>query len=298
MRLTLLKVRYFFTQNNLRHRLITRWAITSLFIALTFSTSAISRHIDTPCEQLNAPAPEQCTFVLLNGSTNKLILSNKKRAKIRISPFSTFKIPNSLIAFELDIVNGTSAPIHYDPSNYPSESWWPQKWHDTTHNIKDAFKYSVVPIYRTIATKIGHEPMQSMLNLFNYGNKNISSGLDNFWLDKSMKISAIEQVKFLQNIHRQTYPLKSTSYQQLAEIMLVESTDDYQIYAKTGGGQIQEDKAQGWYVGYVVKKEATYYFAVNMDGNTFKYVQRKRIEVAKSALVETGVLPQSALPGY
>lgn len=298
MRLTLLNLDALFTQNKRQPEQITRWTIATLFIALFFSTNAISRHIDTPCEQLNAPAPEQCTFVLLEDSTNKLILSNKKRAQIRISPFSTFKIPNSLIAFELDIVNDTLAPLKYNPESYPIQSWWPKKWHETTHNITDAFKYSVVPIYQTIAMRIGNTQMQDMLNLLNYGNKNISSGIDNFWLDKSLKISAIEQVKFLQNIHHQAYPLKPTSYHQLAKIMLVESTDDYQIYAKTGGGQIHKDKAQGWYVGYVVKKDATYYFAVNMDGPTFNYVQRKRIEVAKAALVETGVLPQSAMPGY
>ena len=238
---------------------------------------------------------ENCTFVLLNGHNNKLTIINKKRAIKRISPFSTFKIPNSLIAFESGVVLDTTTPIKYDPNDYPAESWWPKVWLEQEHSIKSAFKYSVVPIYRTIATDIGEVKMQESLDRFNYGNKDIGSGIDNFWLDKSMQISAVEQVEFLRKVYEKTLDLKYSSYNNLKKIMLVEKNESYQLYAKTGGGQINNKAAQGWYVGYVIKSDTPYYFAFNMDATRFSYIQKKRIEIAKAELIRLGVLPKVAL---
>ncbi len=50
----------------------------------------------------------------------------------------------------------------------------------------------MVAIYRHMATNIGKEKMQSYLSQFSYGNQDISSGIDNFWLNGSLQISALE----------------------------------------------------------------------------------------------------------
>ena len=149
--------------------------------------NVLARQSDMYCDD----SENHCTFVLLNGKTNKLTISNKQRAQTRLSPFSTFKIPNSLIALETGIVEKIDTPSTYSAEVYPAQSWWPESWYKTEHTLKHAFKHSVVPIYRTLATKIGEKEMQNKLNIFHYGNRDISSGLDSFWLDKSISISAI-----------------------------------------------------------------------------------------------------------
>lgn len=262
-----------------------------LAIALTTLPSIVNANNDhSVCSTSNKIRHEICTFVLLNGHTNKLTIINKERAVKRISPFSTFKIPNSLIAFETAVVPTIDAAIDYNPNIYLAETWWPKIWLQQQHTIKSAFKYSVVPIYRTIANSIGKKRMQTMLNKFDYGNKDISSGLDNFWLDKSLQISAVEQIEFLRKVHEKSLSLKTSSYEKLNEIMLVEKNKEYLLYAKTGGGQVSKNLAQGWYVGYVISNNTPFYFAFNMDANNFSDIQHMRTTIAKGELIRLGVL--------
>jgi beta-lactamase class D len=262
-----------------------------LTILLTaFPSVVIANNDHSICSTSNKVRHEPCTFVLLNGDTNKLTIINKERAVRRISPFSTFKIPNSLIAFETDVVPTIDAAIDYNPNIYPAETWWPKIWLQQQHTIESAFKYSVVPIYRTIANSIGEKTMQTMLNKFDYGNKDISSGLDNFWLDKSLQISAVEQIEFLRKVHEKSLNLKTSSYEKLNKIMLVEQKKEYQLYAKTGGGQVSKSLAQGWYVGYVITNNTPFYFAFNMDANNFSDIQHMRTTIAMAELIRLGVL--------
>ena len=48
-----------------------------------------------------------------------------------------------------------------------------------------------------ICKRLGKERMQEGLNKLNYGNKEIGSEIDKFWLEGPLKISAMEQVKLL-----------------------------------------------------------------------------------------------------
>ena len=63
----------------------------------------------------------------------------------------------------------------------------------------------MVPIYRQLANDIGEIDMQNYVDRFAYGNQDISSQLDKFWLNGSLKISALEQVDFLQRIYHNQY---------------------------------------------------------------------------------------------
>ena len=46
--------------------------------------------------------------------------------------------------------------------------------------------------------------------------------------------------------------------------MLVDSTDNYKLYAKTGW-TARVEKAIGWYVGFVKNKNGVWLFAINID---------------------------------
>jgi len=100
-------------------------------------------------------------------------------------------------AVETDVVADINSTLIWDKKSYPEEAWWPRSW-IKQHNLKSAIKHSVVPLYRDIAWKIGTERMTAFLTRFDYGNQDISSGIDSFWLNGSIKISATEQVRFLQ----------------------------------------------------------------------------------------------------
>ncbi|HBY87795.1 MAG TPA: hypothetical protein DEO86_18225, partial [Colwellia sp.] len=110
-------------------------------------------------------------------------------------------------------------------------------WKLPEYDLATAFKFSMVPIFRQLATDIGQDEMQSYVSKFNYGNQDISSGLDDFWLNGSMKISALEQVRFLQKMHRGQLAVSQHSIDTLKEVMLVEKGANYSLYAKTGAGK-------------------------------------------------------------
>lgn len=232
-----------------------------------------------------------CTFVLKSAVDNSWLIVNEVRATQRFSPFSTFKIPNSLIALELGVVPDLERKLSFDPAVYPIEDWWPKNWYQEPLNIQQAFKYSAVPIYRTLAAQIGFDNMQRFVTSFNYGNADISSGVDSFWLNGSLQISAKEQVEFLQQLQQHKLPVSETALDSLKNIMLAEETDTYRLYAKTGGGNIAAGRALGWYVGYVENDTGVYFFALNVEGSTFADVSEPRIKLAMQQLRNAGIIP-------
>jgi len=233
---------------------------------------------------------KNCTFVLLNEQTNKFTFINKNRATKRFSPFSTFKVANSLIALDLNVVKNLEQKLTFNQQQYPIKAWWPERWYKTPLTLAKAFKYSAVPIYQQIADEIGHSTMQNYVNRFDYGNKNINENIDSFWLNEALKISAQEQVLFLQKINRHQLSVSPRSYQQLKQIMLVEQSNNYKLYAKTGTGHINKNQVLGWYIGYVENSSGSYYFALNMAAKDFSTINKSRILLVKHYLYEAGIL--------
>lgn len=232
----------------------------------------------------------KCTFVLKNEKTQAYTVMNEKRANTAFTPYSTFKIANTLIAIETGVVKNLQQKLSFNREKYAVEKWWPSIWYEGPLPIRTAFQRSAVPIYQEMAMQIGEPNMQRYLNDFHYGNADISSGLDTFWLNGSIKISAKEQVEFLQRLFNKQLCIADSTLALFKDIMLVEETDEYKLYAKTGGGGIKKGAAIGWYVGVVEKADNRYYFAVNIEERSFKAVQKKRIDVATAALKKAGVL--------
>ena len=231
------------------------------------------------------------TMVVYDLRSNSYTIFNQKRAATRFSPFSTYKIPNSIIALETKVIENVDQIIKWDKNKYPQENWWPKTWQGE-HNLRSAIKYSVVPAYRHLAGLIGKERMQSYLNLFDYGNKDLSSAIDNFWLNGSLKISALEQVEFLKKFYQDQLKISPRTIMLVKSILIREQTENYKLSAKTGAGNIDKDKdiALGWYVGYVEKENNVYFFALNIEGQGFNEILKPRIEITKSILKELGII--------
>ncbi len=231
------------------------------------------------------------TIVVYDQNLSQYTIVNETRATTRFSPFSTFKIPNSIIALETKVISDVDHILVWDTLTYPQEEWWPQTW-EGTHNLRSAIKSSVVPFYRNLASLIGPDQMQNYVTEFNYGNTDISSGVDNFWLNGSLQISAHEQVDFLRKFY--TGKLKASEYSinSVKSILIQESTEGYTLSYKTGAGTLnaEEKIALGWLVGYVEKKDNVYYFAMNIEGKSFGEVLAPRIRITKSILKELGIL--------
>jgi hypothetical protein len=117
------------------------------------------------------------TFVGYKTDDYLIIASDKDRSGQAFLPASTFKIPNSLIALETGVVGDPDKDIFkWDGVKRSIEAW------NQDHTLRSAIAASAVPVYQEIARHIGAERMQKYVDLFEYGNRNIGGGIDQFWL--------------------------------------------------------------------------------------------------------------------
>jgi len=234
-------------------------------------------------------------FVLYDFATSEYLQYRPETCRTRFTPCSTFKIPNSLIALETGVANDTSFLIRYDSAKHPIPAelrneepfkHWP---YDQT--MTSAIRYSVVWYYQEIAAMVGTTRMQRYLDSLGYGNRDISSGIDRFWLTGSMKISANEQVEFIKNlVNNQLHGFSASTQERVKSILLRESTERYRLYGKTGGGGIAPDSTIGWYVGFVQTQSNTYVFALNIVVKSFGELAGRHVELTKQVLHAVGVL--------
>ncbi|WP_294564378.1 class D beta-lactamase [uncultured Succinatimonas sp.] len=222
-------------------------------------------------------------MVLKEINVNCVLGSDEKRAVMRFSPASTFKIAHSLIALDLGIVkNVDEVFFSYDGhSQYFLKSW--QK----DMGLKEAVKTSNVEAFKVMASKIGKERMQKALALFDYGNANIGKDITSFWLDGTLKISALEQLSFLEKLLNGQLPCSKKAQKEVENLLKLESNEKYVLYGKTG---LSSGTNQiGWFVGFLCCEDKTYIFALNMDMDE-NTPYALRIDLAKKGLEKLGLL--------
>jgi len=198
------------------------------------------------------------TFVLYDTKTKQYKFHDKSRANKRYLPASTFKILNSLIALETKVIRDENEIIKWDSID---KGWI--KWNQD-HTLKSAISVSCVWCYQDLARRIGKKQMQKYINEVGYGNKLMGAKEDNFWLVGDLKISAIEQVKFLEKLINNKLPFKVKNQEIVKEIMITDSNEKYVMHSKTGWGTMLNPQI-GWLVGYVERDENTWIFALNID---------------------------------
>ncbi len=198
-------------------------------------------------------------FVLFDVTNNYYKRYNSEQCKKRYSPCSTFKIPNSLIALETGIATDENFSLKWDGTKQWMDSW------NKDHTLKTAFANSVVWYYRELARRIGEEKMKYYVQKMNYGNIDISGGLDKFWLMNSIAISADEQVGFLTELYYDKLPFSKRTFEIVKDIMILDKTDTSVMRGKTGSSiNKKENYSIGWFVGYLENKNNTYIFAANI----------------------------------
>lgn len=198
------------------------------------------------------------SFMMYDMKNDKFFYYDSTRCFIRFTPASTFKIPNSIIGLETGVIADENFVIPWD-----SVKRWVDAWnHDM--DLKTAIKVSCVPYYQELARRVGEEKMREFVTKFNYGNMDMSSGIDKFWLSGSMEISQSEQVAFLRKLYNEELPVSKRSMDITKNIMLLEDTPGYKLRAKTGWGNVDSNNI-GWFVGWVEKDNNVYFFANNIE---------------------------------
>jgi beta-lactamase class D len=139
---------------------------------------------------------------------------------------------------------------------------------------------------------VGAQRMQKYVTQFRYGNADTSGGIEQFWRNSSLQISADEQVDFLRRFYTEKLSVARRSTQIVKDILLLEQTPNYRLSGKTGAAPREKGGTLAWFVGYLEREGNVYFFALNMDGANYEAIRDERIDLTKRVLTELGYLPK------
>jgi beta-lactamase class D len=229
------------------------------------------------------------TFVLFEPAKDRYLVFDEGRARTRYLPASTFKIPNALIGLEVGSITDEHEVFCWDRKPKPIPAW------ERDHDLDSGMRASAIWMFQEIARRTGKARMREWIDRLEYGNRDISGGIDLFWLQGGLRISAMEQVDFLYRLAEGRLPATQRAQRLVRDALRVEKTPAYTLYAKTG--TIESGKqAITWWIGWVEKKgRPVAYFALNLDPAA-RTVFADRFAIAKAILQEAGALPAASRP--
>ena len=221
-------------------------------------------------------------MIIYDLNRNEYQVYNRERCNESFSPASTFKILNSLIALETGVIKDENEVIPWDSVKRSYDKW------NMDQTLRTAIKYSAVWAYQELARRIGEQRMNHYVDSVKYGNCNISGGIDQFWLDGSLKITPFEQIEFLKRLYSDNLPFSKRNLDIVKDIMINDQTDNYILRGKTGWG-INSKADVGWYVGYLEENHDVYFFVNNID-IVKDEDSRARIEIVKDIFRGRGLM--------
>jgi beta-lactamase class D len=229
------------------------------------------------------------TFAALKADGDLLIVSDEDRAERAILPASTFKIPNSIIALETGVVSDPDRDVFkWDGVKRAFPGW------NQDHTLRSAIAASAVPVYQEIARKIAPERMQQYVDAFDYGNRNIGGGIDRFWLTGDLRISPLQQIRFLDKLRRGALPASKRAQDLTCDILPVTKSGNSLIRAKTGLVGMDDrtvtdsgKSSVGWLVGWAETGSAQTVFALNLDIREPRHAAA-RMPLAEKFLADIG----------
>jgi beta-lactamase class D len=224
------------------------------------------------------------TIAVLDERSGARSVHNEARARTRYLPASTFKIPHALFALDAGVVRDGSQQFRWDGVKREIESW------NRDHDLRSSMQHSVVWVYQKFAREIGEARERRYLKRARYGNADPSGGLEVFWLEGALRISAIEQVDFLRRLHREDLPFRVEHQRRVKDVIVVEGGRDWLLRAKTGW-QARIEPNVGWWVGWVERSDGAVFFALNIDMPRRAEDLPKRESIARAILRSIGALP-------
>jgi beta-lactamase class D len=229
------------------------------------------------------------TIALLDTARGVMSCSDVQRCQRAVIPASTFKIPHTLIALELGVLEDAETAMRWDGQERPIADW------NQDHTLRTAMRVSCVPCFQAVARRIGPERMQDWLRRLDFGNHDISGGLDRFWLTGGLRISPLAQIEFLRRLDQGLLPVQAKSVDVLRDVITLDVGFEHVLRGKTGwAAEGDADREYGWFVGWLELGERRVYYATLIDGHEpgvdIRPVRRRLTETILTAL---GALPKT-----
>lgn len=214
------------------------------------------------------------TFVMFDVAGDTMFVWNEERAKQQFAPSSTFRIANALLALDAGIVKSLDEAIPYHSKQYRTHESVPPYFYggllkrndpwNRKIELRKAMRVPNTSVFRGLARQIGAQRMRDGMTKLAYGNMEVGNQIDRFWRDGTLRISAIEQAEFLANLAHGKLPVTKSALEKTRELTLSEKTETYQLYSKSGL-LITTESQLGWWVGWIVRENKVFSFALNID---------------------------------
>jgi beta-lactamase class D len=265
------------------------WCI-GILACILLPTSAYVREAQLPLREepdlavLFSQAGLEGCFVLLDPARGEIVTSNETMAREQLLPASTFKVAHALIALDLGVHAGPCSFISWDGIDRGYAPW------NRDLTLEEAFRYSAVWFFQETARRIGAKRMAEKVRALDYGNADTSGPSDAFWLEGGLRISALEQVEFLRRLYAEALPISRTAMRQVKEMLVLEETPSYRLYAKTGWA-VRVSPQVGWLIGYVERDGRVFFFATNIRSEApDEAFPKARMNLSKACLERAGVI--------
>lgn len=198
-------------------------------------------------------------FVLYDLQKDVWTIHDQAQATRRVSPDSTFKIYDALFALEENIITPQNSGRSWDHQIYPFAQW------NQDQDLTSAMQASVNWYFHELNTQMGDSVLRKYMQKISYGNQDLSAGLSSFWLESSLKISAVEQVELLIRLYQNDLDFSAENMQAVRDALCLYSSPDTALYGKTGTGRVDGKDVNGWFVGWIECDSDMYFFAVNIQ---------------------------------
>jgi beta-lactamase class D len=261
---------------------------TSLLLLFTGSAALAAQVAPRPDWQRHfAARGVEGTFVLFEPMKDRLQVWDEARARRGYLPASTFKIANAVIGLETGAIADEHEVFRWDGKPKMRAAW------EADHTLASGMRESVAWMFQEVARRTGKPRMREWLDRLEYGNRDMTGGIDQFWLQGGLRISAVEQVAFLHRLAEGRLPATQRAQRLARASLVVEKTRDYTLYARTGTVPRGPD-AVSWWVGWIERRgRAEAMFAINLVPKPAT-VTEDRIAIARAILAAEGWLPSGS----
>ncbi|MBD1380511.1 BlaR1 family beta-lactam sensor/signal transducer [Metabacillus arenae] len=222
------------------------------------------------------------SFVLYDRKADQYHIYNEDQSTLRVSPNSTYKIYSGLFGLESNVITSENSTLKWNGKQYRFDSW------NTDQNLATAMTNSVTWYFQELDERMQLDTIKKNLKEIGYGNYDVSGGIEQFWIESSLKISPVEQVQLLEDFYTNQFGFKEKNVQAIKDALLLEDKDGVRLSGKTGTGNVNGRNINGWFIGYVETGENTYFFATSLQ-NEDNSSGSKAAEITLSILKDKGI---------
>lgn len=273
----------------------------ALALLLAGCAADAGRPTDSPPDAASGPVPADSvadwsahfaaegaagTFVLYDTASGRTVRHAPERAAARFSPASTSKVFNALVFLDQGVVSDVDSLFAWDGVERSIEAW------NRDHSLRSGVQHSAVWLFQRLAQEVGREGYADVFARQPFGNATMGEPLEMSWLDGTWRISADEQVAFLDALRRGELAFSAEDQATVRGFLpVLDEAEGAVLKGKTGWGLPDGEPAIGWIVGWVERPEGDVVYAMNAEeapGETFD-VGPARLRIVRSVLEAAGV---------